>query len=139
MLCIQELCPRDHHYPWRVMVTCILLNQTHGRQVRPIMDRLWKLLPTPQALLTASADQTSELNQLLRPLGFLNRRSSTLLRMTRDYLDGKDPHHCYGIGKYASDALDLFVYGQTDVKPTDQWLEPYLQWRRDGGPRVNWG
>jgi methyl-CpG-binding domain protein 4 len=137
--CIQEIAPRDKHYPWRVMLTCILLNQTHGRQVRPMLDQLWELLPDPRALSTMNEAKMTQLRELLRPLGFVNKRLHAIVRMTFDYERGVDPHNCYGMGQYGRDALDLFVYGKTDVKPRDTWLLPYLQWRLDGGPPVLWG
>lgn len=136
--CLQELAPKGEHYPWRVMVTCILLNQTHGRQVRPIFDRVWDLLPTPESVLSMSVDRSAQLQDLLRPLGFVNRRTHAIYRNAFDYTRGVPWHKCYGIGKYGRDALDIFVHGRTDVEPTDTWLKPYLEWRRNGGPCVNW-
>jgi len=137
--CIQELAPRDAHYPWRVMVTCILLNQTHGRQVRPIIDELWKLLPHPGKVLSLSSEEADKLRLLLRPLGLVNRRSHALYCNARDYVAGVPLHNCYGMGQYGRDAIDIFVHGKTDLQPTDKWLTPYLEWRRSGGSAVQWG
>jgi hypothetical protein len=120
------------------MLTCILLNQTHGRQVRPMLDRLWELLPNPAAVMHLSSEDGDRLRDLLRPLGFMNRRAVAIYRMTSDYLRGVPYHECYGMGKYGRDAIEIFVNGSTDVQPTDRWLQPYLEWRKAGGPPVEW-
>lgn len=139
--CIQELAPRDDdHYPWRVMVTCILLNQTHGRQVRPMIDEFWRQVPVPNKLMNLTTEERSELRKLLQPLGFVNRRMNALVRNATDYITLVPLHECYGMGKYGQDAIDLFVHGKiSNVRPADKWLLPYLEWRRAGGPAVKWG
>ena len=136
--CIQETLPFGQHYPWRVMVSCVLLNRTQRNQVRPILDKVWEMLPTPDALLHMTDKQENDLHVLLAPLGLINRRYDILIRMTIDYLEGKELHKCFGLGKYGRDAVDLFVLGRTDVHPHDTWLKPYLKWRLAGGPPVQW-
>lgn len=132
---IQELVPKDMHYPWRVMVTCSLLNQTHGRGVRPMIDKFFETWPDPDTFMRAALDQVYT---LIQPLGFGNRRTSGLKRMTQDYRMLKRWQECYGVGPYALDALDLFAIGKTNVRPADTWLVPYLAWREAGGPQVFW-
>lgn len=133
---IQELVGRDLHYPWRVLVVCTLLNQTHGRGVRPMIDEFFKIVPTPDAMMHVEKEA---IDHLLRPLGFHNRRYVTLCRMTRDYLNGRQYREMYGVGPYALDSIDLFVHGRTDaLNPKDTWLRPYLTWRRAGGHAVQW-
>jgi methyl-CpG-binding domain protein 4 len=136
--CVQEIAPKGRHYPWRVMVTCILLNQTHGRQVRPMIDRFWELVPEPDRLCNMPVELARELHDLLKPLGFVNKRMYALIRNACDYLKGVPLRDCYGIGKYGADAIALFVHGRTDIHPTDTWLLPYLEWRRNGGPPLQW-
>jgi hypothetical protein len=136
--CIQELIPRDRHYPWRVMVTCALLNQTHGRQVRPIIVKFWSLLPDPLSVLHVHKHIETAVRDLIRPLGFGTKRWTTIQRMTTDYVLGTLPEKCFGCGKYCRDAVALFVHGRTDVQPDDTWLRPYLEWRLSGGPRLEW-
>lgn len=134
--CIQELVERDEFYPWRVMVVCMMLNQTHGRQVRPLFGRFFELWPRPSDFLMADGERVRE---LIAPLGFRNRRFLSLRRMTENYVANVPYEQCYGIGKYGRDAIALFVHGRTDVAPFDTWLQPYLAWRIAGGPRVRWG
>jgi len=37
--------------PWKMMVCCILLNQTNNKQVRPILSSVFELIPNPYLLL----------------------------------------------------------------------------------------
>jgi hypothetical protein len=133
---IQEQVAKDLHYPWRVLVVCTFLNQTHGRGVRPMIHEFFRRVPMPEDMIGVEHEQ---IDDLLRPLGFKNRRFVTLYRMTRDYLDGKPYREMYGVGPYALDSIDLFVEGKTDgLNPKDTWLRPYLAWRRAGGEAVRW-
>ena len=118
MALVQELVSRDLHYPWRVIVSCALLNRTTGNQVRQVVSEIFARCRNPGDMLTA------ELTDLLRPLGLYNRRAALLRRLTQDYLDGVPPALCHGVGQYARDALMLFVDGRTDVDPSDHWLVP---------------
>lgn len=133
---VQEFLPKDKHYPWRVLVACTLLNRTHGRQVRPAIERLMQLCQTPEDMLWPPNEL--QILAILQPLGLKNVRYKRLRQLTRDYLDRKKFSEIAGVGPYALDSIDLFCWGDTDLQPTDQWLEPYRQWRLNGGPRVRW-
>lgn len=121
---MQERVGRDEHYPWKVMVLCALLNRTGRKQVRPMFERLFEACPDPEAMLRA------DLEGLLRPLGLQNRRAELLRRLTRDHLAGRPAAECHGVGRYALDALAIFVEGRRDVRPADHFLKPYLRWRK---------
>lgn len=127
---VQETLPRDEHFAWRVAATCCLFNRTHGRQVRPMADAFFALCPTPVALLSLDLDGERRAVELLRPLGFQNRRWSSLKLMSADFIAGKPHNKCHGVGPYALDAIDIFVHGRTDFEPTDKWLQPYVAWLR---------
>ena len=116
-------------YPWRVLVACVLLNRTQGSQVRPMVMGLFRCYPTPQALAAAGKG----LEFVLEPLGLGHRRAETLRRLSRDYAAGKPPEECHGVGRYARDALAVFVEGRTDIEPSDKWLRPYVEWKREHG------
>lgn len=133
---IQELVDRDKHYPWRVLVVCTLLNQTHGRGVRPMVDEFFSRTPNPQNMLLTPHDDVID---LLRPLGFYNRRYRTLMLMTQDYMRGMPLDRLHGVGPYARDAIMLFVEGKLDeLRSHDTWLRPYREWRLAGGAAVEW-
>lgn len=96
-----------------------------------MFEALFLIAPEPAALLNASP---GEVEELLKPLGLQNRRAALLRRLTEDWLAGKPPEECHGVGRYALDAWAIFVEGRTDVKPTDHFLKPYLKWKKRHGP-----
>jgi methyl-CpG-binding domain protein 4 len=124
---VQEFAASVEPAEWRVMVACLMLNRTHGRQVRPMVTELFERAPTPEAAVRAV--DAGELDHLLRPLGFINRRKRALRAMAVDYCAGKRRASCYGTGDYCTDSLRIFVDGETDVATDDPWLKKYLEWR----------
>lgn len=115
---------------------CALLNRTGRGQVRPMFEELFDDYRSPEQLAAASSER---LGELLRPLGLQNRRAQLLLRLTNDYLAGKPPAECHGVGQYALDAWAIFVEGRVDVRPSDHFLKPYLTWRIKHGKPIEWG
>ena len=93
------------------------------------MWRFFERYPTPGD--TARADPC-EIQEMIAPLGLSERRSKTLIRMSDGYLkdDWKgNPAVLYGIGKYASDAYQIFCVGNwRDVQPKDHALNDYHNW-----------
>lgn len=115
--------------PWKSQVSCILLNCTRRVQVDGVRDRLFASYPTPAAM--ADADPT-ELADLLRPLGFYNRRAKTLIRFSTEWIgkDWKHPRELYGIGQYTADSWDIFYNNRLDINPDDGVLVKYVIWKR---------
>ena len=125
----------QHDYlddPWGMMVACTLLNRTRGVTVRPVLSEIMDTWPTPQDVIEINGDdrQKDALVEILTPLGFYNRRASTLLRMAQDAADGKVVGNWFGIGQYAMDSWMIFVIGQV-VDAEDKELKRYLEWCRD--------
>jgi methyl-CpG-binding domain protein 4 len=114
--------------PWKSQVCCILLNCTRRVQVDKIRDELFSRYSTPARL--ADADP-AELAELLRPLGFYNRRARSLIRFSTEWinLDWKHPRELYGIGQYAADSWDIFYNGRLDINPDDGVLVKYVIWK----------
>lgn len=135
---VQERVGRDRHFPWRVLVCCALLNQTSKEQVRPMLGAFFAWYDHPEVLSGEFEISPRPLVRLLTPLGLVNRRTRLLVRLTDEYLSGESPYECFGAGRYARDALDLFCAGRADVEPGDHWLRPYRDWRRAGGARIEW-
>lgn len=138
---LQEQVTRDLHYPWRVIVSCALLNRTTGQQAHRAAGELFQCWPDPThwgfdffsefRREDGWADAQEEyLRRILTPLGFVNRRTDLLHDMTVDYLAGIHPADCRGVGQYARDALALFCENRLDVTPDDGHLIPYVEWRR---------
>lgn len=118
----EELC----HDPWKLLVACMLLNQTSYKQVRGVIWKLFERYPTAVAL--SNADET-ELSALIRPLGFHNRRAKSLRRMSCDFAAGKRIDELHGIGQYARDSYAMFVEGRADeTQPTDVKLVMWKAW-----------
>jgi methyl-CpG-binding domain protein 4 len=109
-----------------MLVGCILLNRTHVRQVNPIIDELFEKFGSPVKMMMA---EDAELVEILRPLGFYNRRAKSLKRFSEDYVKkGTDNVNLlYGIGKYAADSWSIFQEGRKDVVPEDKELKWYME------------
>lgn len=123
---IQELYWPDR---WKMTVVCLCLNMTSGKQVRPILPELFRRWPLPEAMAHAH-DPT--LKRLVKPLGFLNKRSKALKRMSREWID-KDwtaVKELYGCGQYAQDSDSIFYLGKTEINPADGELARYLDFAR---------
>ena len=118
-----------HSDPWKSQVCCILLNCTRRVQVDRVRDELFSKYP--DAVEMSIADPV-RLSEILKPLGFYNRRAKTLIKFSTDWIekDWKHPKELYGIGQYASDSWDIFYGDQLDVEPNDGVLVKYVLWKR---------
>lgn len=121
----------QHSYsknPYRLLVCCLLLNRTGGHQVRDIIKEFFRKWPSAQVLLRAD---DAELIELIRPLGFYNRRAKLLKEFAHDYLHKHwfDPRDLKGIGTYGFEAWRIVMLGEEDFTPTDSVLRRYLAWR----------
>jgi methyl-CpG-binding domain protein 4 len=112
--------------PWKIFVACIFCNLTRRVDAEPYMWQFFDKYPTPAS---ASKANVSELEDMIRPLGLSRRRANTLIKMSCDYLGThwkKEPKLLYGIGKYASDAYQIFCIGNWQhVEPKDHALNNY--------------
>jgi methyl-CpG-binding domain protein 4 len=116
---------------WKILVACILHNQTRRKQVDRVYVELFDLYPTPQRM--AEADP-ADVSRILQPLGFQNRRGKGLVRFSQDFVskEWKTPKELYGCGKYAEDCYRVFCLGDwRSVQPTDHKLNDYVDWLRE--------
>jgi methyl-CpG-binding domain protein 4 len=122
---LQEIYSPDE---WRIFVCCMMLNQTTRRQVDRVRGRFFKLWPDAKSACNADVDHMS---YVIQSLGLSNRRSSSIIKMSHDYLmkDWKEPIELYGLGKYAQDSYDIFIRGVFVENPTDKFLKKYLDWK----------
>ena len=53
---------QERYFPdrWKMLVCCILLNLTSIKQVRPMIDDLFELVPDPYAMATVMASACRE-------------------------------------------------------------------------------
>ena len=118
---LQEIYQNDD---WKMLVCCMLLNQTNRKQVDTIRDKLFRTYPTAKHMMKA---KTEILVEILRPLGLYNRRANSLIKMSEGYVKGLDINELYGIGRYALDSYEIFQRGNYNVKPSDLVLQEYLR------------
>jgi methyl-CpG-binding domain protein 4 len=113
------------HNPWQMLVGCIMLNQTSNKNVRQVIYTFFEKWPTPHSVINANPD---EIREHIRPLGFYNRRTQTIVRFSNEYIVKKfnRASELHGIGKYAEDSYEIFINGNLNVNPTDKILIRYL-------------
>ena len=122
---IQERYPGDEY---KILICCQLLNQTSRKQLEGIIEEFFNRWPNAETLSSANRE---ELVEILRPLGFYNRRSTALKRFACEYIteDWENASDLYGCGKYANDAWMIFIKGKaTEVEPEDHALNHYHDW-----------
>ena len=115
------------HYeddPWKIMISCILLNQTSNVQVRPVIKKFFEIFPTPNSL---NESHQNLISSILQPTGFQNVKSKRIINFTSVWNSGeRDPNKFPGIGPYGRDSWKIFIEGKTDFSPADKKLSAYL-------------
>lgn len=113
------------HDPWKMLVCCILLNQTNNRQVRPILSSLFELIPDPRSAI--ACDQES-LAAVIKTTGFQNTKASRIKKLSERWVIGfEDPIELPGIGQYGRDSWEIFINRNTEIRPQDKKLSRYLE------------
>jgi methyl-CpG-binding domain protein 4 len=114
------------HDPWKMLVGCILLNQTTRTQVDKIRGELFSMWPSAAEMRCADP---SNLAAIIKSLGLYNRRAKTLIKFSQDWTDKDwtEPIELHGIGKYAQDSWEIFQKNNLNVTPTDKELIGYLK------------
>jgi endonuclease III len=109
---------------WKMMVCCILLNQTNNKQVRPILSSVFELIPNP---LSAIGCDPEMLAAVIKTTGFQNVKASRIIKLSQKWVDGfDDAIELPGIGRYGRDSWEIFVKKNLSVEPTDKKLLGYL-------------
>lgn len=119
---IQELYKHD---PWKMLVCCIFLNQTTRTQVDQIRDEFFNRYPAAE---TAARADEKEMADVIRCLGFYNKRAKTIIRFSKQWLTKKWSRvdELHGIGRYAYDSWKIFQEGRLDISVEDKKLKIYL-------------
>ena len=117
---LQELYWPD---PWKVTVICIMLNCTQRKQVEPMIETFFARYPDAESYIKAYEWELSrnDVIELLRPLGFYNRRALRLYRFSEDYLSKglSDIRKLHGVGEYAARCYEMLFLGQFGEAPPD--------------------
>jgi endonuclease III len=110
--------------PWKMMVCCILLNQTNNKQVRPILSSVFELIPDPMSTIGCDPERLAE---VIKTTGFQNVKALRIIKLSQKWVDGFiDAIELPGIGKYGRDSWEIFVKKNLSVEPTDKKLIIYL-------------
>lgn len=114
--------------PWRVIVSCIMLNQSGGHQVRDPLSSIFERWPVSYAFLTARRD---DVESIMRPAGLGRIKAIRALMMTRDWCSGeREVGRLYGCGQYAADAVEIFCNRKMVRAPSDNFLALWVHTRQ---------
>jgi hypothetical protein len=105
-----------------------MLNCTTRKQVEKVLPEFKRRWPTPQCFMESHLNEVIE---LIKPLGFANRRCKNLLAMTRHYLTSpwSRASDLPGIGEYGQRAFEIFCEGTVGTEPPqDGSLARYWHW-----------
>jgi endonuclease III len=110
---------------WKMLVCCILLNQTTNQQVRKVLPDLFSLISNPEAAIEISPYL---IQSVIRSTGFSKIKTERIVAMSRKWLEGfKEVQELPGIGRYASDSWKIFVEKNYTLEVTDKKLKLYLE------------
>lgn len=113
---------------WLILVVCMMLNCTSRKQVEKVLPDFHRHWPDPHAFLDASVE---DVVSLCRPLGFANRRTANLKKMTELFItnDWKHASELPGVGQYAARSWEIFCRGELgNEPPNDHALVKYFVW-----------
>lgn len=117
----QEYC----NDPWKVLVCCILLNQTSNKQVRPLIRLFFQRWPTPYSIIN---EDILEISSFIKSTGFQNIKAKRIKDFSSVWMSGeRDPFKFPGIGDYGREAWRIFVECDYSFTPRDKKLKIYLE------------
>lgn len=118
---IQEDYLQEH---WKMMVSCILLNQTSNLQVRKVLAPLFAKIKDP---LYCSYLNPEDFSGIIKSTGFSNIKAKRIVEMSKKWVCGfDDVMQLPGIGQYGKDSWDIFVNKNLQINPSDKKLVMYL-------------
>jgi len=110
--------------PWKMMVCCILLNQTNNKQVRPVLSSVFRLIPNPESAIRCNPESLAE---VIKTTGFQNVKASRIIKFSQKWLEGfKDVKDLPGIGQYGKDSWEIFINKNLSIQTGDKKLFAYL-------------
>lgn len=123
---------------FRILVVCMLLNCTTRKSVEKVVPKLFAKYPDAHAMASAKQE---DLSAIISPLGFRNRRSAGLIKMSKAYLKKSWSHasELPGIGPYGSAAWEIFSRCSVpETCPNDHALTLWWHWyQKHYGDRKN--
>lgn len=115
---------------WKILIVSMLLNCTRRKQVERILPELFQKWPSPKELLAANQ---LDVATLCKPLGFTNRRTQNIFRMTERFVtqDWNDVRELPGVGEYCARSYEIFCKNMLGSEPpNDHALLQYYLWRK---------
>jgi hypothetical protein len=123
-----------------MLMVCFMLNQTSHKQVDKVRHEFFSRYPNAQAFLDA---EDSEVIELIKPLGFYNRRVKAWKEFCRQWiaLSTDAPSlaqliEMKGVGKYALDSWKVFQLYEYDTDVQDHVLNWYVDWAKSEVERM---
>lgn len=124
--------------PWKMLMVCFMLNQTSHKQVDQVRHSFFDRFPNPESLAVANE---SEIAQMIRPLGFYNRRAKSWKEFCLQWIDAvrkfgstkipvEELEKMKGVGRYALDSWKVFQLYEYDIEVDDHVLNWYVDWAR---------
>jgi endonuclease III len=71
--------------PWKMLVCCILLNQTNNKQVRPVLSSVFELIPDP---ISAIGCEPEVLAAVIKTTGFQNIKAKRIRDLSSKWVEG---------------------------------------------------
>jgi endonuclease III len=130
--------------PWKMLMVCMMLNQTSHKQVDQVRHEFFSKYPTPQAVVDGDSIEMAE---LIKSLGFYNKRVKSWKRFCLEWMDltlsydteqdipYEKIESLHGIGKYAVDSWRVFQKYEYDIEVQDHVLVWYVEWAREEAKR----
>jgi methyl-CpG-binding domain protein 4 len=110
--------------PWKILICCILLNQTTNNQVRSIVESFFEKWPNYKSVTQVEFEL---IRDHIRTTGFQNLKAKRIISLSSKWdPDIKDPSKLPGVGKYAMEAWRIFIDKDFNFIPTDKKLKRYL-------------
>ncbi len=110
--------------PWKMLVCCILLNQTNNKQVRPILSSVFELIPNPQSAILCDKRVLAD---CIKTTGLQNIKADRIVKLSSKWVSGfTDVRDLPGIGEYGRDSWKIFIEGNLKISPSDKKLRFYL-------------
>lgn len=110
--------------PWKVLICCILLNQTNNQQVRPLIENFFLKWPNSFSI---EKEETETISNFIKSTGFQNMKANRIKAFSSEWSKGiRDPKYFTGIGKYGLEAWRIFIEKDFNFVPSDKKLKIYL-------------
>ncbi len=110
--------------PWKVLICCILLNQTNNKQVRPLIEDFFIKWPNHFSVIP---EDKGVISNFIKPTGFQNIKADRIIKFSNEWAKGnRDPQNLPGIGDYGREAWRIFIDKNTSFIPRDKKLKMYI-------------